>query len=131
MIDASEECCCTGYNCSLCPSTQLKTFMFAFCFTSFRPNCDVLIEMCVIRLIKYTEGAVAVQSPKKTQNAISTLLMMGWLTRAHLQQCARTQFWMRVYHATAQSHSASQAVAIQVKSSSWMPTHCLPPSRAA
>ncbi len=39
-------------------------------------------------------------------------LALGWLMRAHLQQCELSILYARVYHATAQGHSTSQVATV-------------------
>ncbi len=68
--------------------------------------------ICFCSLISF----VASQSP--TENA-------------HLLQCASTQVRTRVYHATAQGHSASHVAAVQANSCRFALNRWLPPSRAA
>ncbi len=71
---------------------------------------------------------LAIQSTWKAKNGPFTVL--GWLTRAHTQQCARNLFWTRVYHATAQGHSAVQVNRCHRRSSIGCRLAALPNQRA-
>ncbi len=71
---------------------------------------------------------LAIQSTWKAKNGPFTVL--GWLTRAHTQQCACDRFLTRVYHATAQGHSAVQANRCHRRSSIVCRLAALPNQRA-
>ncbi len=45
---------------------------------------------------------VAVNCPQNSQHASHKPFVVGWLTRAHLQQRARTRFWTRAHHTSPQ-----------------------------
>ncbi len=87
-----------------------------------------LSQRCLSQIVM---GLYRLNRLQKNQSASHKLLVLGCLTRTHLQQCKRTRVWACVYHANAPGHSGSQIATVLASSWGWALSFWLPPSSGA